>query len=233
MIPNKPQNDTISSFFKERNAGFFGFADLSSVNEERRYGFPRSISFAFPIAKEIVKHITSGPTLEYFNEYNRLNALLIKTAKELETFIIALGFKALAVEGMNRNYDVTTLTTILPHKTSAILAGLGWIGKCNLLVTEQFGSGIRLSTVLTDIPLATGAPTSESQCDDCTVCHQKCPAKAIDGKNWEYGMEREKIYDAFACMATAKKLSDAIGADHSICGICIANCPWTLKYVNG
>lgn len=232
MVQNALQNDTITSFFKDRNVGFFGFADLSSVHEENRYGFPRSISFAFPISKEILKQIKSGPTFEYFNEYNRLNALLIETAKELEEFIISLGFKALAAEGMTRKYDAKALTTILPHKTSAILSGLGWIGKCDLLVTEKFGSGIRLSTVLTDIPLVTGTPTSESKCEECNVCHQKCPAKAISGINWEYGMQREKLYDAFACMAMAKKLSDGYGVNQTICGICIANCPRTLKYAN-
>jgi hypothetical protein len=40
------QNETITSFFKDRNVEFFGFADLSSALEENRYGFPRSISLA-------------------------------------------------------------------------------------------------------------------------------------------------------------------------------------------
>jgi epoxyqueuosine reductase len=221
-------NFKIASFLKEREVALIGFADLSPIPEEKRYSLPRSISLAFAISKEILKQIKAGPTLEYYYEYNRLNKLLIKTAKELEGLIISLGYKALAVEGETRQYNTEALMTILPHKTSALLSGLGWIGKCDLLVTEDFGSGIRLSTVLTDAPLKTGIPTTESRCGDCMVCYKKCPAEAIAGRNWEKGIKREEIYDAFACQRMAKKLSEAIGADHSICGICIANCPRTI-----
>jgi epoxyqueuosine reductase QueG len=226
-------NSEIASFFRERVVPLYGFAGLSPVPEERRHGFPRSISFGYPISKEILKQIKAGPTQEYFAEYNRLNTLLVRTAIELESLIVSLGFKALAMEGTTREYDTVALTTRIPHKTSATLSGLGWIGKCDLLVTEEFGSGIRLSTVLSDIPLTPGIPIIESRCGECRVCQQRCPAKAITGKNWVSGMKREMLYDAFSCQAMAKKLSNAIGADHSVCGICIANCPKTLKYVNG
>jgi epoxyqueuosine reductase QueG len=148
-------------------------------------------------------------------------------------FISSFGFKALALEGLIRKMNDKTLSTILPHKTSATLSGLGWIGKCNLLVTNEFGSGIRLSTVLTDMRLKVGEPRIQSKCGDCTICYQLCPAKAVTGKNWIQGMKREEIYDAYACKMKAKELSGRVGAKHTICGICITNCPWTLKYING
>ena len=201
--------------------------------KSNRYGFPRSISFGFPISKTILRQIKSGPTPEYFDEYRRLNALLAKTAKDLEAFILSLGYNALAIDDNNRKYNIKTLITILPHKTSATLAGLGWIGKCDLLVTEEFGSGIRLGTVLTDILLETGNPITGSKCGDCRICYSLCPAHAIKGRNWKRGIKREEIYDAHTCRVMANKLSTAIGADHTICGICIANCPKTLRYANG
>jgi len=222
----------IASFLKDRNAGLLGFADLSAITKENRYDFPRSISFCFPIPTDILKQIKSGPTLEYFDEYNRLNVLLEKTAQELEDYIFILGYKALAIDKKSRQYDAKKLTTILPHKTSAILSGSGWIGKCNLFITNEYGSGIRLGTVLTDIPLTTGSSIAESRCGNCLICYERCPGKAITGSNWKTGMGREELYNAFACQKAAKKLSDAIGADHPICGICIANCPWTVSYIN-
>lgn len=231
-MPGSEQNcAAVSGFLMDRGVAIDGFADLSPIPTEDRYGFPRSISFAFPIAKEILERIKSGPTIDYFNEYNRLNELLAKTAKELEAFIASLGYNALAIDDDTRQYDTTALITLLPHKTSATLSGLGWIGKCDLLITEEFGAGIRLGTVLTDLPLKTGTPTIESACGDCRVCFELCPAKAIVGKNWKLGMKREDLYDAFACQKMAKQLSVAIGANHSICGICIANCPRTALYV--
>jgi epoxyqueuosine reductase QueG len=231
-MPEREQNCAeISAFLQDRGVAIHGFADLSPIPTEERYGFPRSIAFAFPIAKAILEQIKSGPTIDYFNEYNRLNDLLTTTAKELEAFIVSFGCKALAIDDTTRQYDTKALKTLLPHKTSAILAGLGWIGKCDLLITEKFGSGIRLGTVLTDMPLETGKPTLESECGNCRTCFELCPAKAIVGKNWKLGTKREELYDAFTCRTTARKLSDAIGANHSICGICIANCPRTLRYV--
>ena len=52
----------------------------------------------------------------------------------------------------------------LPHKTVATRAGIGWIGKCALLVTEKYGSAIRLTTVLTDMDLETDQPINGSKC---------------------------------------------------------------------
>jgi epoxyqueuosine reductase len=220
----------ILTFLRTREVGLFGFADLSPLPAEERYGFPRSISLGYPISKEILRGIRSGPTPEYYAEYDRLNALLIRTAGELEGLIVSRGYRALALEGAARCYDARALATALPHKTSASLSGLGWIGKCDLLVTEKFGSALRLSTVLTDAPLAAGTPVIESSCGACESCVHHCPAGAISGRDWSRGMEREELYDAFACQSTAKKLSDSIGAGHSICGICIANCPRTMRY---
>ena len=44
--------------------------------------------------------------------------------------------------------------TVMPHKTVAVHAGLGWIGKSALFVTEKYGSAVRLTSVLTDAPLS-------------------------------------------------------------------------------
>ena len=48
--------------------------------------------------------------------------------------------------------------TPLPHKTVATRTGLGWIGKNCLLVTKEYGSAVRLSSLLTDAPLPAGTP---------------------------------------------------------------------------
>ncbi len=225
-------NSELTSFLQKRAISSFGFADLSPIPDENKYGFPRSVSFGFPIKKNILKQIKHGPTPEYYEEYKRLNALLAKTAKELESYILSIGYSALAVDDDNRKYHEIPDDSV-PHKTSATLSGLGWIGKCDLLITEKFGSGIRLGTVLTNIPLKAGDPVLESKCGECKTCYTLCPAKAITGRNWKRGMKRDDIYEAHACKAMATRLSDAIGAGHTICGICIANCPRTLRYVNG
>ncbi len=227
----KEYNSEISVFLENKGVGLYGFADLSNIPLEQRYDFPRSISFAFPLRKEIVRQIVEGPTLEYENEYVRLNELLLSTGKEIEEHIRSTGYKAAALEATVRKLDPKTLAVMLPHKTSATLAGLGWIGKSDLLVNAKFGSAMRLSTVLTDLPLTTGKAIEESKCGDCVICVAKCPAKAIKGVNWKRGMKREEIYNAYSCRKKADELTGIANIKHTICGICIANCPYTIKYL--
>ena len=114
----------------------------------------------------------------------------------------------------------------------ATRAGLGWIGKSALLVTEKYGAAVRLATVLTDAEFEVRDPVNSSCCGDCEGCVVSCPAKAISGRNWELGLERESIYDAFACCDTARSLARKAGIRSTICGICINVCPWTQKYIS-
>ena len=58
--------------------------------------------------------------------------------------------------------------TPLPHKTVAARAGLGWIGKNCLLVTERCGSAVQLSSFLTNAPMPAEKPVNESKCGKCT-----------------------------------------------------------------
>jgi epoxyqueuosine reductase QueG len=109
---------------------------------------------------------------------------------------------------------------------------LGWIGKSALLITERYGAAVRLATILTDAQFRTGNPIDSSLCGDCMKCAVCCPAKAISGKNWKIGFEREFIFDALACCATAKSLSRKIEIQSTICGICINVCPWTQEYIS-
>jgi epoxyqueuosine reductase QueG len=60
------------------------------------------------------------------------------------------GFNTISSVATNEGIDFETHSTKLPQKTVATLVGLGWIGKCALLVSEPFGSDIRLNRVLTD-----------------------------------------------------------------------------------
>jgi len=112
--------------------------------------------------------------------------------------------------------DFKTLVTKFQHKTAATRAGLGWIGKSALLITEKYGSAVRLATVLTDVEFEAGEPIDNSRCGNCDRCVEKCPAMAIVGRNWTAGMERERIVDAFKCCDNAKKMSKNIGISATI-----------------
>ena len=126
---------------------------------------------------------------------------------------------------------MATLSTPLPHKTVARLAGLGWIGKCALLVTPEFGSAIRLNSGVTDAPLDCDIPVEESRCGRCERCVQVCPVSAPTGEIWTSGSAREKIYDVRACFRETLRAPAAAGLakEYVICGRCIAVCPYTRR----
>ena len=128
------------------------------------------------------------------------------------------------------------LTTDLPHKTIATRAGLGWIGKCALLINKHFGAALRLGSVLTEAPLTTGTPNYMPGCGKCIACLEACPANAILGTNWEAGVPRNSLVDVFRCREIARdRLIMRIGREvvgRTFCGMCIAVCPWTKDYIN-
>lgn len=123
--------------------------------------------------------------------------------------------------------------TPLPHKTVAARAGLGWIGKNCLLVTERYGSAVRLSSFLTNAPMPAEKPVNESKCGKCTACVQKCPAKALTGVLWNRTIRREQILRKEDCKEMQiQRMKKATGIATDLCGLHFAVCPYTQRFVN-
>ena len=106
-------------------------------------------------------------------------------------------------------------TAHLSHKKIGYLAGVGWIGRNNLLVSKEYGSQFRLSTILTNMPLKMDEPLKEN-CGSCRMCVVLCPAQAIK--------EEVKEFDHLKCYAQIKEFQKQKLVDQNICGICINNC---------
>lgn len=214
----------------EKGASIVGFADLSEIPEKNRMGFGYGIIIGIALNTEIILGINNGPTIEYYNEYTQRNSLLDNLSEYAAELLIRKGYKAIAKTRNSVKSDENYCSE-LPHKTIATRAGIGWIGKCALLVTEKYGSAIRLSSVLTNAELEVGTPINESRCGDCSVCKDICPGKAVRGNNWDISKKREDYYDAFSCRRTARERTAKIGIQESLCGLCILKCPWTQKYL--
>ena len=59
-------------------------------------------------------------------------------------------------------------------------AGLGFIGRNGLLITEEFGSFVYLGEIVTNIVFEPDKP-GEFGCGDCMRCVTACPTKALLG----------------------------------------------------
>jgi len=68
-------------------------------------------------------------------------------------------------------------------KDAAVLAGLGCIGKNNMLVTPEYGPRVRLRAMLTDVKLHGTGPVDFDPCEECDMpCRRVCPQKAFQNK---------------------------------------------------
>lgn len=221
----------LKEYLRSLGASLVGFADLSDIDPSSHNNMSYGIAFAVKIDPEIVQGIGEGPTKEYYEEYNKLNKLLDNIAVSCVKYIEMQGCDAIAQTTTYVTED-DNLTTALPHKTVATRAGLGWIGKNALLVTPEYGSAIRISSVLTDMPLKTDLPINMSRCGKCTKCTEACPASAIKGTLWSVNSVRDELLNPFACRKKARELlKREIGIEKTLCGKCIEICPVTRQYL--
>lgn len=216
----------------QEGAAMVGFADLGNLPAEVRHGMSYGVTIAVALDPEIIQNISEGPTHPYFHEYNRANTLLAELSQSAAGLLIENGYQTVTFAPTSEDFDTETLTTPLPHKTVATRAGLGWIGKSALLITEQFGCAFRMISVLTDAVFDTPAPVNVSRCGECRDCVKACPGQAILDRNWEAGMSRESYYSAARCYQIGKGYAASLEIESTICGICIAACPWTKKYIS-
>ena len=136
-------------------------------------------------------------------------------AVQLAGYIRGLGFSARAHHF--RNYQLLSVPV-------AIDGGLGELARCGFLVTQEYGSCLRLATVTTDMPLVLDKPVDlgvQEFCEGCVACAKACPVGAIpEGPKEVVRGVRKWALRAERCY----RYWHEAGTD---CGICIAVCPWS------
>jgi len=223
-------NNEIISIITETTNALIGFANLESRPKEVRQNFKHGIVIALPYSNEAMASSQSTPSIQHRGEYITLNETIPKLITKVAEYLIQNNYKALPLIRHNIVVD-QDLRTILPYKTVATLAGIGWIGKCATLVTHEYGSAVRLGIILTNAPLECGTPITKSQCPaGCNICVNICPGNAPKGMLWEAGIDRDEFFDARACYKAANKIiTPGLPPGSTFCGLCIANCPLTKK----
>ncbi|MGI6664956.1 MAG: 4Fe-4S double cluster binding domain-containing protein [Christensenellaceae bacterium] len=225
-------HETIRDRLIKRNASLVGFADITMLPEAQRMGFPRAISIGIALDPVVVSRIPSGPHIDYSIDYNHLNKNLDVLAEDTAWWLEQAGFRAFPLSRKNAPYSNDTSRTILPYKTVARLAGLGFIGKNALLITKEYGAAQRFTTVLTDAPFATNDTYLEPLCKSCTACREICPGSAIHGVTWDLETDRDTLVDHKACQEAVKKRGVDLPLRSVTCGLCVAACPFTKAYLN-
>ncbi len=83
------------------------------------------------------------------------------------------------------SYRIYVDASPLDERKLALEAGLGVLGKNNLVLNETYGSYCFIATALIDLPVQT-TPFDVKSCTDCGACVQNCPGKAISQKGVDY-----------------------------------------------
>jgi len=92
-------------------------------------------------------------------------------------------------------------------KDAAVMAGLGCIGKNNMVVTPEYGPRVRLRAMLTDVVLHGTGPIDFDPCEDCGMpCRSVCPQKAFGNRMYsekQFGLDmlpaRTGVYSRNLC----------------------------------
>lgn len=219
---NKDVQTTLKTCARELGADLVGFFNLPSSPVESLNTLRYGVSLGVKLSDAVLKTIENAPSFVYFQHYRTANALLDSIAFRLSREIEKLGYAALPIAASQSLGKNNPYRGVLPHKTGAVLAGLGFVGKSGLFLSTQYGSKVRLATVLTDMPLQSELPVIENGCGECEICKNACPAGAIFGELPRTNGERN--FDPEKCSKYMKEHFQDIGRG-SVCGICMKVCP--------
>ncbi len=202
-------------------AALFGVADLSKVktddfliSQNLLSKLPFAISIGFLVSPSVLEEIIDYPTQLYFHHYRQINSRLDQIALKIANYIGQLGYSALPIAA-SQIVDWQNQRAHLSHKRIGVAAGLGWIGRNNLLVNVQYGSQFRLVTILTDMPLITNK-SIDQDCGKCHKCIEACPAQAIK--------EKPEDFLHLQCFEKLKEFQKKGYVGQYICGVCIKAC---------
>jgi epoxyqueuosine reductase len=118
----------------------------------------------------------------------------------------------------------------VPERELAQRAGIGWIGKNTMLISQTRGSYFVLASVLTDLDLATDLPFEADRCGTCRRCLDACPTDAfsaprvLDSRRCISYLTIEHR-GAFATDAPSSRAGWVFG-----CDVCQDVCPWNVRF---
>ena len=225
--------EDLEAIARGHGAVLFGVADLKGVDldaisaaadQVRLAGLATGISYGFRLSDVVVDGIGDHPTRTYQYHYRQVNSLLDHVGLLMASHIQRLGKSVFPVPS-SQILDRDTCKGHISHKAVARLAGLGWIGRSNLLVNAEHGARVRYATVLTDLELAYDRPAPAGEavdylecagCGGCRACIEACPGGAIG--------ETLRDFSLAKCLETIDRVRLAENVGSRICGICVRAC---------
>jgi len=192
-------------------AGSVGISPMikQALYKHGEINYTNAIVILYPMDGNEMKYVTTNRAgAETMRAYMEITKAAITLSEEIR----AMGWRARAYcEGAD-----------ILHIPLAINAGLGELGKHGSLICREFGSSMRIATVLTDLPLNHDKPIDiavDDLCIGCRRCTIDCPVDAISDEKKMVRGEEKWYVDFDKCVPY---FTETAG-----CGICIEVCPWS------
>lgn len=174
-----------------------------------------------------LSHPQSEPELDWWNlkipGFTPGNRVLRMQSKNLRIWMEEeLGIKALSLP-----YQIEYGGAFL--KDAAVLAGLGMIGKNNLLVTPEYGTRVRLRGMFIEAELEPTGLSTFDPCNGCDMpCRRSCPRDAYRSGAYDRGLcsEEQRQNEVDEVLVEGSVLG--VGEDLAVikfCRICEFTCP--------
>ena len=232
----KPTPAALTARFKQRvarwGADLCGIADAEPLREIETIPaglldpFARAVSIAVRVPAGVFETVTDRPTPLYAAVYQTANRLLDEIAFKTAALLQDEGYRSLPIPA-SQVLDRESWRGAITHKAVARMAGIGWQGKNLLLVSQKYGSRVRLVTVLTDAPLLIDGPV-KNRCGTCTACCDACPSGAIRGVGTQdrYATREEALIFERCRERLTQENAKIADVGVPICGVCIRVCPF-------
>lgn len=152
-----------------------------------------------------------------FQAYQHLGMV----TETIANYVRRLGWKASPQYGPS---FVNRYSVLMPPLLLA--AGIGEVSRIGIILNPYLGVAYKASAVLTDMPVVPDKPIDfglQSFCQNCKICAENCPSKAIrmGDKVMYNGYETWKL-DTQRCASF-----NFLNSNGTMCNRCVKSCPWS------
>ena len=213
----KISSHTIKKMLLDEGIDLVGIADAQGLLCATP---PRPATGLMPTARSVIVMAVAhslgavyAPSIKLWTRNKmQTSRLLDGAAEKVSRFLERNGYLSLPVSAdkpveihktdpvTNERFAHTKVIGHLSLKHAAVSAGLGQIGRSNLLLTERFGPHQRLGAVITEAVLEPDPARDLRLCiESCKKCEAACPVGALrEGRYnvdpcfnyWSYGFDR-------------------------------------------
>lgn len=213
----------IRTIFKTYPEVLFGFARINYSPFSSDYR--SALVFAVPYGRQLSIKTYREPDFE--QGILEAKEVIEKILPQITAALTAGSIKYYVPPAAQRTKaELEELRAPFSFKFAAVHAGLGWIGKNDVLITEQYGPRVRLSAILIDEVFAYGEMIQECRCPaSCRKCIDICPCHALRNISWNINSMRSEIIDYALCNQYRSRYLQRYGRKNA-CGLCMAACPF-------